>query len=53
VTQEQRKEAEALLKAYDDAMASQERSMADAKLIVMANYGDLAANMLRQLVRQH
>lgn len=51
MTKEQRREAQGLLKAYDDAMACQSKNMADAKLIVMANYGDLAIEMLRSLLK--
>ena len=45
-------EAQKLLAAYDEAMASQANNMADAKLIVMANYGDLCASELRFVLSQ-
>lgn len=45
-------EARKLLAAYDEAMASQSGNTADAKLIVMANYGDLCASVLRAIVGQ-
>lgn len=46
-------ESRKLLAAYDGAMASQSGNMADAKLIVMANYGDLCADLLRAIVNQN
>ncbi len=43
--------AQETLDAYQDAMASQEKNMSDAKLIVMANYGDLCASHLKRLLK--
>ena len=51
MTEQQRDEAMKLLAAYDEAYASQGKNMADAKLIVMANYGDLCAQLLRRIVK--
>lgn len=43
------REAAQIIKAYDAAMACQGEHAHVAKLIVMANYGDLAINILRSL----
>ena len=51
MTPEQREEAEKLLAAYDAAMASQPKTPSNATLIVMANYGDLCAALLRDILK--
>lgn len=51
LTRDQAEEAKALLANYDSAMESQGKGSSDAKLIVMANYGDLAANYLRAILK--
>lgn len=43
-------QAEKILKAYDMAMACQGEHSHDAKLMVLANYGDLALGLLRALL---
>lgn len=45
------KEGVATIKAFDDAMACQGEHSHDAKLIVMANYGDLAINALKAALK--
>ena len=52
MTPAQREEAVKLLAAYDAAMASQPKApMANVTLIVMANYGDLCASLLRAILK--
>lgn len=46
------KEAEAILRDYDEAMASQPDVVSNAKLIVIANYGELGLQVLRALLRR-
>ena len=42
-------EARALYAAYEEAWASQPDTISNAKLIVLANYGDLALGYLRAI----
>ena len=43
-------EGRAILKDYDEAMASQPKTVSNATLIVIANYGELALGVLRAAI---
>lgn len=46
----EREQAKILLDTFDKAIASQ--NAPDAKLVVMANYGDMALMILRRIVKE-
>jgi hypothetical protein len=51
LTAEQVEQAREMMKDFDEAMECQKGSDSSASLIVLANYGDLAASYLRVILK--